>query len=153
MVVEQAGNHHDRQQQLADFFFGVFKPGRFTQEHAFHKADAPAAQVRIVRLVAEVEVARDFRLVVAGQLAGDVGFELDQGGFDFGALFLAAVVRRLGEQGVDPLALVGLLGADRQGGQVTVGRDVVQGLVVQLVGVEEGLQAGQLLGEGHRGLP
>ncbi|MCY1370310.1 hypothetical protein D9M69_573970 [compost metagenome] len=76
--------------------------------------------------------------------------ELDQGGLDGFALDVVAVVRRLGEQGVDPLALRHRLGADGQRGQVTVGCDVVQGLFMQLIGVEESLQAGQLLGEGHR---
>ena len=40
-----------------------------------------------------------------------------------------------------------------QGGQVAVGRHVVQGFLVQVIGIEEGLQAVQLLSEGHRGLP
>ncbi|MCY1421579.1 hypothetical protein D9M71_372390 [compost metagenome] len=75
--------------------------------------------------------------------------ERHQGGLDFGALGVAGVVRLFGEQGVDPLALGYVLGVDRQGGEVAVGGDVVQRFFVQLVGVEEGLQAGQLLGEGH----
>ncbi|MNE62432.1 hypothetical protein D3C80_1577120 [compost metagenome] len=60
-------------------------------------------------------------------------------------------MRRLGEQGIDPLALRYRVGTDRQGGQVAVGGHVVQSLFVQFIGIEEGLQAGQLLGEGHRG--
>ncbi|MNN54708.1 hypothetical protein D3C81_1695410 [compost metagenome] len=79
-----------------------------------------------------------------------MGLQLDQGFLDFGLFGIAAVVRRLGEQGVDPLALGNLLGADGQGGQVTVGGHVVQRFLMQIVGIEKGLQAGELLGEGHR---
>jgi hypothetical protein len=75
-------------------------------------------------------------------LAGDVRLEGHQRGFDLFALGVAGVVRLFGEQGVDPLALRYLFGADRQRGQVAVGGDVVQRLVMQLIGVEEGLQAG-----------
>ncbi|MCY1310539.1 hypothetical protein D9M70_607390 [compost metagenome] len=60
-------------------------------------------------------------------------------------------MRLFGEQGVDPFAVRNRLGTDRQRGHVAVGGNVVQRLFVQLVGVEEGLQAGQLLGEGHYG--
>ncbi|MNP54127.1 hypothetical protein D3C76_1486600 [compost metagenome] len=80
-----------------------------------------------------------------------MGLEQQQGGFDLFALGVAAVVRRLGEQGVDPFALGHLVRADRQGGQVAVGGHIVQSFLVQIVGVEKGLQAGQLLSEGHRG--
>jgi len=58
-----------------------------------------------------------------------------------------------GEQGVDPLALRYVLGIDRQGREVAVSGDVVQRFFVQLVGVEEGLQAGELLGKDITGLP
>ncbi|MNT16103.1 hypothetical protein D3C72_1511920 [compost metagenome] len=58
-------------------------------------------------------------------------------------------MRLFSEQGVDPLALGHFLGIDRQGGEVAVGGDIVQRFLMQFVGVEEGLQAGQLLGEGH----
>jgi len=78
-----------------------------------------------------------------------VGLEVNQGGFDLVAFGVAAVMRRLGEQGIDPLALGNRLRADGQGGEVTVGGNVVQRLLVQVIGIEEGLQAGQLLGEGH----
>ena len=78
-----------------------------------------------------------------------MGLECHQGRLDFGALGFAAVVRLFGEQGVDPLALGHVFGVDRQRGEVAVGGDIVQRFFVQLVGVEEGLQAGQLLGEGH----
>ena len=60
-------------------------------------------------------------------------------------------VRQFGEQGVDPFALRHLVGADAQGGQVAMGGHVVQRFLMQVIGIEEGLQAGQLLGEGHRG--
>ncbi len=80
-----------------------------------------------------------------------MAFEGNQGGFDLHALGLAGVVRFFGEQGVDPFALGHLLGVDRQGSEVAVGGDIVQRFFVQLIGVEEGLQAGQLLGEGHYG--
>ncbi|MNN73004.1 hypothetical protein D3C81_1890890 [compost metagenome] len=58
-------------------------------------------------------------------------------------------MRLFGEQGVDPFALGNHLGTNRQCSQVAVGGNVVQRFFVQLVGVEEGLQAVQLLGEGH----
>jgi hypothetical protein len=51
-------------------------------------------------------------------------------------------MRLFGEQRVDPLTIRYDFGADRQGGQVAVGGHVVQRLVMQLIGVEEGLQAG-----------
>jgi len=142
LFVEQAGTDHDRQEHLADFFLGGFEPGRFAQEHPFHEADAPAAQVGVIRLVAEVEVARQLELFVGGQLAGDVGLEGDQGGFDLFALGGVAVVRLLGEQGVDPLTVGNAFGTDGQRSQVAVGGHIVQRLVMQLIGVEEGLQAG-----------
>jgi hypothetical protein len=44
-----------------------------------------------------------------------------------------------------------MVGADAEGGQVAMGGHVVQSFFVQIIGIEEGLQAGQLLGEGHRG--
>jgi len=75
-----------------------------------------------------------------------VRLELDQGILDVGLLGVVAVVRRFGEQRVDPLALGDRRRADGQGGQVTVGGHVVQRLLVQFVGIEKGLQAGQLLG-------
>lgn len=149
LFVEQAGADHDRQQQLADLILGILEPDVLAQEHAFHEADAPAAQVGVVRIVAQVEFAGQFGIVVAGQLTGDVRLELNQGAFDLFALGVAAVMRRFGEQGVDPLALGHLFRADRQGGQVAVGSHVVECLVMQIVGIEKGLQAGQLLGEGH----
>ena len=113
LVVEQAGTDHDRQQHFADFVLGGFEPGRFTQEHAFHEANAPAAQVGVVRLFAKVEVAWQLELLIGCQLAGDVGLELDQGFFDLGALGLVLVVRLFGEQRVDPFTVRDLLRADR----------------------------------------
>ena len=82
-----------------------------------------------------------------------MALQLNQGRFDLFTFGITAVMRRLGEQRVNPLALRHRLWADRQRGQVAVGGDVVQCLFMQLIGIEEGLQAGELLGEGHRGLP
>ena len=73
---------------------------------------------------------------------GIVGIEGEQGGFDLFALGGVSVVRFFGEQGVDPLTVRHDVGRNRQGGQVAVSGHVVQRLVMQLIGVEEGLQAG-----------
>ncbi len=58
LLVEQPGTDHDRQEHFADFVFRRLEPGRFAQEHAFHEADAPAAQVRVIRVVTQIQVAR-----------------------------------------------------------------------------------------------
>ncbi|MNJ80220.1 hypothetical protein D3C77_785170 [compost metagenome] len=56
---------------------------------------------------------------------------------------------RLGEQRIDPFALRYLLRADGQRGQIAMGGHVVQRFFMQVIGIEKGLQAGQLLGERH----
>ena len=147
LFVEQAGADHDRQQQLADFILGVQEPGIFPQKNAFHEANAPAADVGLVGFFAKVGVARQFDVVIARQLPANMGLELDQRCLDAGALLGVAVGRLFGEQGVDPLTLRHFGGADGQGRQVAVGGHVVEGLFVQVVSVEEGLQTGKLLGE------
>ncbi|MNZ89587.1 hypothetical protein D3C78_1085180 [compost metagenome] len=78
-----------------------------------------------------------------------MALQCHQGSFDLGALGIAGVMGLFGEQRVDPFTFGDVFRADRQRGQVAVGGDVVQRFFVQLIGVEEGLQAGQLLGEGH----
>ncbi|MNY04158.1 hypothetical protein D3C86_1368160 [compost metagenome] len=75
-------------------------------------------------------------------MAGDVGLEADQRGFDLFALGFAAVVRLFGEQCIDPLTIRNDFRTDRQRGEVAVGGHVVQRLVMQFIGVEEDLQAG-----------
>ena len=88
------------------------------------------------------QVTRQLELFVGRQLASDVSLELDQRAFDLGALGVVLVMRGFGEDGVDPLALRHIFRTDGQGSQIAVGGHVVQRLVMQLVGVEEGLQAG-----------
>ena len=149
LFVEQARTDHDRQEHFADFVFSRFEPGRFAQEHAFHEADAPAAQIGVVRIVAQVQLARQLELFVAGQLTSDMGLEGQQRRFDRMALGVVGVVRFLSEQGIDPLAIGHHVGADRQGSQIAMRGYVIQRFFVQLVGVEEDLQAGELLSEGH----
>ena len=149
LLVEQARTDHDRQQHFADFFFGAFEPGVFAQEDTFHETDAPAAQVRIIRVVAQIQITWQFEFFVRRQLTRNVRLQQHQRGFDLFALCITGVMRRLGEQGVDPLALRHRLGTDRQRGQVAVGGHIVQCFFVQFICIEEDLQAGKLLSEGH----
>ncbi|MNC25598.1 hypothetical protein D3C75_736910 [compost metagenome] len=75
-------------------------------------------------------------------MAGDVGLEADQRGFDLFALGFATVMRLFGEQCVDPFTVRDHFGTDRQRSEVAVGGHVVQRLVMQFISVEEDLQAG-----------
>jgi uncharacterized protein len=87
---------------------------------------------------------------IARQLASDEEFELpcdlDLGDepdeSDLFALGVVFVVWGFRENGVDPFTLRYFFSADGQGSQVAVSGYVVQRLVMQLVSVEEGLQAG-----------
>ncbi len=78
-----------------------------------------------------------------------MGLEGQQRRLDGFTLGVVGVVGLFGEQGVDPLAIGHYVGADRQSSQIAVRSYIIQRFFVQLVGVEEDLQAGELLSEGH----
>lgn len=76
-----------------------------------------------------------------------MGLELDQRGLDGLAFRVVLVFRRFGKQCIDPLALGYLFRTDAQRCQVAMGGDVIQCFLMQIICIQEDLQAGELLGE------